>query len=253
MVDFRKENRGENAMKGVNAVIRTFSNSAKEKDGSVTGQYLDVQLDSRDHRAFSSRVNPETGRKRKTADNPDLHFVSRRSPGVNGGKPKTDNGHFYYASQVDAMIAQAKADGNYHERTVMESPDNPKLDKNGKPVVESVFGVKADATIVQAAKSGAKAVILNTRTLESSDFKVGPDVIKYQIDAMKTARKNLDNEKKAAEAEKSTEKETSQEAAPAEKAKTSRAKSGSTIKAKDSAPSVDAEAPQAQAEGGEFA
>lgn len=226
MLDLKKETRGEEPLKGLNAIIRTYSNGVATKDGAVSGSFADVQLDSRDKRASSKVRNPETGRMRKQLDNPDLHFYtsppSKENPGA-----RRDNGVFYSKKDMDKIVEVAKASGNYHERTLENADGTPRLDKEGAPIVEVICGVKADGMITPKSRGSQEKVLrLKTATLEASEFKVGPDAIKHQIEASKKAKAYVDTQRAAAREAKAAEKIESKEVPVAETEATNEAEFG---------------------------
>jgi hypothetical protein len=169
MADLRKETHGPGSMKGVNLAIIAYDNRVAKKDDKVTTHYLDARIHP------SDRLNK---------DQVTLALVSKRDEKSPTGY---NNSARYSAGQFDAIV-EAAGD-NVTDLT------NQKGDVVGK-----IYGVKADLLISN------NDVIANTKTLEKSDFSVGPDKdgkdIRTQIfDSMNAAKTAREEAKKAAGAE----------------------------------------------------
>lgn len=144
--------KGKGAMTGVNLLARTFDNNVT-KDGKT--RFVDVQLDARDSRG---------------ANQTNLHLMSTRTTD-DKGKVRFNNGAPYSASQFEKMVETA---GPNHE---------PILDKDGQTIGHT-FAVKAN---VMPSSKGS-GLVINTDTLEQSDFKIDDKTMDNQFASMKEAR-----------------------------------------------------------------
>ncbi|MEU6263729.1 hypothetical protein [Saccharopolyspora shandongensis] len=144
--------KGKGAMTGVNLVAKVYDNS-KTKDGKSV--YSDVQVDARDTRG-SEQTN--------------LHLKSERIKG-DDGKIRYNNGAPYSVSQMDEII---KAAGPNTE---------PILDKDGQKV-GTLYGFKGN---VMPASRGT-GLVVNTKALEPSEFKVDNTTLDNQFVSMRAAR-----------------------------------------------------------------
>lgn len=138
-------------MKGVNLLAFTYDNN-KTKDGKES-QYLDVQVDYRDSKL--------------PAEESDFHLYSKLDPkpGPNGEK-RYNNGVRYYKSQYDAI---KKIAGPNRE---------PRLNREGEKVGD-VYAFKADLMRKQTEGLGWQYIV-NTKTLEQSDFRMDTNTLENQ-------------------------------------------------------------------------
>lgn len=156
--------KGKGSMTGVNLIAKVYDNSVTKNGKS---HYADVQIDARDLRG-PSQTN--------------LHLKAERVQGEDG-KIRFNNGAPY---SVDQMADIVKAAGPNVE---------PINDKDGNRI-GSVYGVKGN---VMPASRGT-GLVVNTKSLEQSDFKVDPQTLDRQFESMRAA--------KAALVERQTETET---------------------------------------------
>ncbi|MFD7668099.1 hypothetical protein [Streptomyces sp. NPDC059788] len=143
--------KGKGAMTGVNLIARVYGHG-KTEDGK--SQYADIQVDARDPRG------PEQT---------NLHLKSDRMKSEDG-KVRYNNGAPY---SVDQMEEIAKAAGPNTE---------PILDKGGN-AVGIVYGFKGN---VMPATRGA-GLVVNTKSVEASEFKVDDKTLDNQFRSMKAA------------------------------------------------------------------
>ncbi|MGW5927736.1 hypothetical protein ACWF2L_16005 [Streptomyces anulatus] len=145
--------KGKGAMTGVNLIAKVYKNGVT-KDGKT--QYADVQIDARDPRG------PEQT---------NLHLKSDRIKDENG-KVRFNNGAPYSTSQMEEI---AKAAGPNTE---------PILDKDGGNEVGTVYGFKGN---VMPATRGT-GLVVNTKSVEASEFKVDNNTLDNQFTSMRAAR-----------------------------------------------------------------
>lgn len=144
--------KGKGAMTGVNLIAKVYKTGVT-KDGK--SQYADVQLDARDPRG------PEQT---------NLHLKSDRVQGENG-KVRYNNGAPYSTGQMEEIV---KAAGPNTE---------PILDKGGNEV-GIIYGFKGN---VMPATRGT-GLVVNTKSVEASEFKVDDKTLNNQFASMRTAR-----------------------------------------------------------------
>lgn len=144
--------KGKGAMTGVNLIAKVYDNG-KTKDGKT--QYADVQVDARD-----SRGPGQTN----------LHLKSERVKGEDG-TVRYNNSAPYSVGQMDEII---KAAGPNQE---------PLLDKEGNKV-GTLYGVKGN---VMPATRG-NGLVVNTKSVEPSEFKVDAKTLDNQFESMRSAR-----------------------------------------------------------------
>lgn len=163
--------KGKGAMTGVNLLAKVYDNGAT-KDGKT--HYVDVQVDARDARG------PEQT---------NLHLKSER---IKSDDPKRqfNNGAPYSTSDDPAKPGQL-------QEIIKAAGDNktPILDKDGAQV-GTVYAVKAN---VMPASRGT-GLVINTKTVEASDFVVDANTLDNQFESMRAA-KAAQAEAKAAQAE----------------------------------------------------
>jgi hypothetical protein len=198
MVDLRRETHGANSMKSVNLAVIAYDNRVAKKDGEITTHYLDARLHPADRRAPGQTS---------------LALVSKPDK---DSPSKFNNSARYSASQFNS-IKEAAGD-NVTDLT----------NKDGD-VVGKIYGIKADLLI----SSGD--VIANTKTLEASEFSVGPDAegrdIRTQIFESMKAAKDARAAAKAADApEAEAPVAEAAAAAPAAKAKATRTRKAAAPK-----------------------
>ncbi|MET9656343.1 MULTISPECIES: hypothetical protein [unclassified Streptomyces] len=145
--------KGKGMMTGVNLIAKVYKTGIT-KDGK--SQYIDVQVDARDPRG------PEQT---------NLHLRSERVTG-DDGKTRFNNGAPYSVGQ---MAEIAKAAGPNTE---------PILDKGGKEV-GTLYGFKGN---VMPASRGT-GLVVNTKAVEPSDFKVDDKTLDNQFASMRSAHK----------------------------------------------------------------
>ncbi|PUB32485.1 hypothetical protein C8K30_1011011 [Promicromonospora sp. AC04] len=144
--------KGKGAMTGVNLIAKVYKNG-RTKDGKT--QYADVQVDSRDNRG------PEQT---------NLHLRSERYTDGEG-KTRYQNGAPYSVSQVDEI---ARAAGPNTE---------PIVDKDGNEV-GTLYGFKGN---VMPASRGT-GLVVNTKSVQASEFKVDATTLDNQFVSMREAR-----------------------------------------------------------------
>lgn len=144
--------KGKGAMTGVNLIAKVYKNGVT-KDGK--SQYADVQLDARDPRG------PEQT---------NLNLKSDRIRGENG-KVGYNNGAPYSTGQMEEI---AKAAGPNTE---------PILDKDANEV-GTIYGFKGN---VMPATRGT-GLVVNTKSVEASEFKVDNKTLDNQFASMRSAR-----------------------------------------------------------------
>ncbi|MDX3274762.1 MULTISPECIES: hypothetical protein [Streptomyces] len=144
--------KGKGAMTGVNLIAKVYKNGVT-KDGK--SQYADVQLDARDPRG------PEQT---------NLHLKSDRVQGEDG-KVRYNNGAPYSTGQMEEII---KAAGPNTE---------PILNKDGNEV-GTIYGFKGN---VMPATRGT-GLVVNTKSVEASEFKVDDKTLDNQFASMRAAR-----------------------------------------------------------------
>ncbi|WP_051847186.1 hypothetical protein [Streptomyces sp. NRRL F-5053] len=143
--------KGKGAMRGVNLIARVYTN-AVTKDGAA--HYADVQIDARDPRGPGQR---------------NLHLKSERIA-TDDGKTRYNQSARYSADQMNTII---KAAGS---NTV------PITDRNGDPV-GMLYGFKADVM----PPSRGTGLVVNTKTVEASEFEIDNTTMKNQYDSMRAA------------------------------------------------------------------
>jgi hypothetical protein len=139
-------------MTGVNLIARVYDNTQTE-DGKT--HYADVQVDARDRRG-PEQIN--------------LHLKSKRVVDSDG-KIGYKNGAPYSAGQMAEMI---KAAGLNKE---------PLLDKDGNKV-GTLYGFKGN---VMPASRGT-GLVVNTKSVEASEFKVDDKTLGNQFNSMRAAK-----------------------------------------------------------------
>ncbi|WP_327357876.1 hypothetical protein [Streptomyces sp. NBC_01304] len=144
--------KGKGSMTGVNLIAKVYKNGVT-KDGK--SQYADVQLDARDPRG------PEQT---------NLHLKSDRIQGKDG-KASYNNGAPYSTGQMEEII---KAAGPNTE---------PILNRDGNEV-GTVYGFKGN---VMPATRGT-GLVVNTKSVEASEFKVDDKTLDNQFTSMRAAR-----------------------------------------------------------------
>ncbi|MFE0133260.1 hypothetical protein ACFWY6_17075 [Streptomyces sp. NPDC059037] len=144
--------KGKGAMTGVNLIAKVYKNGVT-KDGK--SQYADVQLDARDPRG------PEQT---------NLHLKSDRVQGEDG-KVRYNNGAPYSTGQMEEIV---KAAGPNTE---------PILNKDGTEV-GTIYGFKGN---VMPATRGT-GLVVNTKSVEASEFKVDDKTLDNQFTSMRAAR-----------------------------------------------------------------
>lgn len=146
--------KGKGAMTGVNLIAKVYDNGAT-KDGK--SHYADVQVDARDSRG------PEQS---------NLHLKSERVTGPNGQERFTNTAP-YSVGQMEEII---KAAGPNKE---------PLLNKAGE-AVGTVYGFKGN---VMPASRGT-GLVVNTKSVEASEFKVDANTLDAQFTSMKAAKES---------------------------------------------------------------
>jgi hypothetical protein len=144
--------KGKGAMTGVNLIARIYHN-AKTHDGKT--HYADVQIDARDPRG------PEQT---------NLHLRSERVKGEDGAV-RYNNGAPYSVGQIAEIV---KAAGPNTE---------PIRDKDGNRI-GAVYGFAGN---VMPATRGT-GLVVNTKSLRPSQFKVDGQTLDAQFASMRTAR-----------------------------------------------------------------
>ncbi|MFF4409507.1 hypothetical protein [Streptomyces sp. NPDC001404] len=144
--------KGKGAMIGVNLIAKVYK-SGVTKDGK--SQYVDVQLDARDPRGPAQT---------------DLHLKSDRVQGEDG-RVRYNSGVPYSTGQMEEII---KAAGPNTE---------PILNKDGTEV-GTIYGFKGN---VMPATRGT-GLVVNTKSVEASEFKVDDKTLDNQFVSMRAAR-----------------------------------------------------------------
>lgn len=154
--------KGTGSMKDVNLVGRIYDN-AYSKNGK-TG-FVDLQVDARDQRG-PGQVN--------------LHLKSERQK-LDDGRTVYNNTAAYSADQVQTMLEAA---GDQVQ---------PILNKEGVEIGKE-FCVKGDLMT----SSSSTGLVLNTKTVGASDFKIDDKTIDNQFASMKEAKEARAAERAAA-------------------------------------------------------
>ena len=144
--------KGKGAMTGVNLIAKVYKNGFTKDGKSV---YADVQVDARDQRG-PSQTN--------------LHLKSERVTG-DDGKTRFNNGAPYSVGQFEELV---KAAGPNTE---------PILDQDGQEV-GTLYGFKGN---VMPATRGT-GLVVNTKSVEASEFKVEDKTLDNQFVSMREAR-----------------------------------------------------------------
>jgi hypothetical protein len=153
--------KGKGAMTGVNLIAKVYDNGAT-KDGK--SHYADIQVDARDPRG-PVQTN--------------LHLKSERVTGPDN-KERYANTAPYSVGQMEEII---KAAGPNKE---------PLLNKDGE-AVGTVYGLKGN---VMPASRGT-GLVVNTKSIEASDFKVDANTLDNQFASMKAAKEAQASAKEA--------------------------------------------------------
>lgn len=143
--------RGPGSMTGVNLLAKAYNNN-RTKDGKT--HYVDFQVDARDRRG---------------PDQTNLHLSSQKATDKNG-KTVYTNGVPYSIGQFDEIV---KAAGPNSE---------PITNKDGEEIGR-VYAVKAN---VMPSTRG-NGLVVNTKSLEQSEFKVDSQTMDNQFASMKAA------------------------------------------------------------------
>ncbi|MGW2984293.1 hypothetical protein [Streptomyces goshikiensis] len=143
--------KGKGAMTGVNLIAKVYKNGVTQ-DGK--SQYADVQLDARDPRG------PEQT---------NLHLKSDRVQGEND-KVRYNNTAPYSTNQMEEIVKAAGPN------------TKPILDKGGNEV-GTIYGFKGN---VMPATRGT-GLVVNTKSVEASEFKVDDKTLDNQLASMRTA------------------------------------------------------------------
>lgn len=144
--------KGPGAMTGVNLVVKTFDNNVT-RNGKT--QYLDVQVDARDQRAPGQN---------------NLHLISERVD-KDDGEVRYNNGAPYSTRQFDTIRQAA-------------GPNIEPIMNKDNEQIGAVFGVKADLM----PSSKGNGLIINTKTVKPSDFKVDGTTLDAQFASMTAAK-----------------------------------------------------------------
>ncbi|MEW1548341.1 hypothetical protein [Streptomyces tsukubensis] len=147
--------KGKGAMTGVNLIAKVYKH-AVTRDGKP--QYADVQLDARDPRG-PAQTN--------------LHLKSDRILGEDG-QIRYNNGAPYSTRQMEEIAKAAGAN------------IAPVLDKGGNEV-GIIYGFKGN---VMPATHGT-GLVVNTKSVEASEFKVDNKTLDNQFASMYAAREAL--------------------------------------------------------------
>lgn len=154
--------KGKGSMTGINVLAKVYDNGVS-KDGKT--HFIDAQIDARDARG---------------AEQTNLHLKSELTTSEDG-TTRFNNGAAYSTGQMEEII---KAAGPNTE---------PVLNKDGEKV-GTLYAVKAN---LMPANRGT-GLVLNTKSLAQSDFKVGPDTLTNQLASMKAAKEAREAAKAAA-------------------------------------------------------
>lgn len=163
--------KGKGSMTGVNLVGRVFD-KGQTKDGKT--RFIDFQVDARDKKA-----GPQTN----------AHLVAEKRVDKDGVE-RINNASGYSTEQFEAIVAAA---GPNKERIT---------DKDGNEV-GTIYGVKAN--LMPASRGNG--LVINHKSVEQSDFKVGNDTLDNQYASMKEAKaaQGAKNAKQAAAPEQAAE------------------------------------------------
>ena len=151
--------RGPGSMTGVNLLAKVYDNGVT-KDGKF--RFVDAQIDARDQRG-PAQTN--------------LHLTSQRVTDKDG-KTRYNNGAAYSTGQFEEI---AKAAGPNFE---------PITNKDGEEIGR-IYAVKAN--VMPSTKGNG--LVLNTKSLEQSDFKVDGQTMDNQFASMKAAKEAADASK----------------------------------------------------------
>lgn len=154
--------KGKGSMTGVNLIARVYDNGGT-KDGKT--HYADVQVDARDSRGPGQS---------------NLHLKSERVT-TPDGKSGFNNGAPYSVGQMEEIV---KAAGPNKERFTNEAGEE----------VGTVYGFKGN---VMPASRGT-GLVVNTKTVGPSEFKVEPNTLDNQYKAMEAVAAQRKTEKAAA-------------------------------------------------------
>lgn len=158
MVDLRSKTHGAGATQGVNLVVMAYDDRiASDRDGVITARLLDVRVHPGDRRA-PGQVN--------------LALVSKK-------RSATAPGHAGSARYTEDQFACIQASAGENAALLTDAVGG---------VIGRVYGVRADLLINNG------EVVVNTKTLTSTELQVGPNDdgldIRAQIDAsVATARR----------------------------------------------------------------
>lgn len=148
--------RGPGSMTGVNLLAKVYDNGVT-KDGKF--RFVDAQIDARDQRG-PAQTN--------------LHLTSQRVTDKDG-KTRYNNGAAYSTGQFEEIV---KAAGPNFE---------PITNKDGEEIGR-IFAVKAN--VMPSTKGNG--LVLNTKSLDQSDFKVDGKTMDNQFASMKGAKEAAD-------------------------------------------------------------
>lgn len=145
--------KGKGAMTGVNLLAKVYDNG-KTKDGK--SHYADIQVDARDPRG-PEQIN--------------LHLKSERVQRPDGEQGYTNTAP-YSIGQMEEIIKAA-------------GPNKEPLLNQANETVGTVYGFKGN---VMPATRGT-GLVVNTKSLEASEFKVDAKTVANQFASMKEAKK----------------------------------------------------------------
>ncbi|QXV57382.1 hypothetical protein [Amycolatopsis sp. TNS106] len=146
--------KGKGAMTGVNLIAKVYD-SAKTKDG--TTHFIDVQVDGRDHRG-PGQTN--------------LHLKSERTT-TEDGTVRYENQAPYSASQLQEI------------KNAAGPKQWPLLSRKDGQRIGTMYSFKGD--VMPAARGSG--LVVNTKSVGSSEFKVDATTLDHQHDCMRAARR----------------------------------------------------------------
>ncbi len=143
--------KGKGAMTGVNLIAKVYKNGVTKDGKSV---YADVQIEARDRRG------PEQT---------NLHLKSERVEV--DGEVRFNNGAPYSQGQIEEIVKAA-------------GPNREPIFSRAGEEVGTVYGFKGN---VMPASRGT-GLVVNTKSVEASDFKIDDTTLDNQIASMRQAR-----------------------------------------------------------------
>lgn len=154
--------KGKGSFSGRNVIVVAYDNAVFTDEKGRVSNYLDVQINAEDLREGEVATN--------------LHlFTTQNVSTVDGNEVvQYSNGVTYRPSQLEKI--KEVAGDNMVE-----------LKSSTGEVIGGVYAVKGDLFMPDYTLKGRKFIMLNTKTLEASDFAIGEDVFAKQGAATRAA------------------------------------------------------------------